>query len=364
MQLAIFHDYLDKTGGGERLVLTLARGLDADIITTDVDYDSIENLGFSDVNIISLGPTLKVAPFKQMHASMLFALCDFPDYDCYIFSGNWAHYAAAKHKPNLWYCHTPTRAFYDLKGFTLKNQKTPIHRLMADLWIRSHSYFNLRSISHVSKVVTNSTNTRHRISRYYGLDATVIYPPIPTERFHFAKEGSFWLSVNRLYPEKRVPLQIEAFKRTPEEQLKIVGWYSQGDHSRGNLGFLSDLPDNVEILGSISDEDLIELYAGCKGFLCTAMDEDFGMTPVEAMASGKPVVAVKEGGYLESVVDGVTGILVDPNAESIANAVRKISKEGSIKYKDACIERARLFDESIFLKKMEDAIQSVLSSFI
>ena len=85
------------------------------------------------------------------------------------------------------------------------------------------------------------------------------------------------------------------------------------------------------------------------------MDEDFGMTPIEAMAAGKPVIAVKEGGYLESVIDGVTGMLVDADVESIVKAVGIISKNPE-EYKDACLERAKIFDKSVFIKKMKEVI--------
>jgi glycosyltransferase involved in cell wall biosynthesis len=357
VRIAIFHDYIGSIGGGERLVLTLARGLGADVITTDVNHDSIKKLGFEDLRIASLGKVLPVAPFKQIHASLLFSCCSFPDYDFHIFSGNWAHYAAARHRPNLWYCHTPVRAFYDLKGFVLENQISPLHRLVAKVWIATHSYFDRRSLKHIDKIITNSENTRKRIRRYYGREAAVVYPPVQTGRFRWAEEGSYWLSVNRLYPEKRIPLQIEAFRRMPEERLKVVGWYSQGDHARGKLGYLSRLPENVELLGSVSDEELLDLYAHCKGLICTAMDEDFGMTPVEAMAAGKPVVAVREGGYLESVLDGVTGMLVEPEAESIARSIRQISAEGSARYKEACRARAELFGEGVFMKRMREEIE-------
>lgn len=357
-KIAIFHDYIGAIGGGERLVLTLARSLKADVISTDVNFESIKKMGFEDVNVITLGDVLKIAPFKQIHTTIKFYCCNFPGYDFYIFSGNWAHYAAAKHQPNLWYCHTPVRAFYDLRSYVLKNQKSPIHRYVARLWIYIHRYFDQRSIKNVNKIVTNSKNTLSRIKKHHKRDATVIYPPVPTDKYKYRCNGPFWLSVNRLYPEKRVPLQVEVFRQLPNEKLKIIGWYSEGDHAKEHLGYLSELPGNVEILGSVSEEELRDLYANCKGFICTAMDEDFGMTPVEAMAAGKPVVAVDEGGYKESVVDGITGRLVEPNVECIVKAIRGISEEGSAKYKEACKARAKLFDEGIFVQRMREEIDN------
>jgi len=359
MRIAVFHDYIGAIGGGEKLVLALARGLGADLITTDINKESVSKLGFDDVKIISIGRTPKIAPFKQIYASVLFASCKFPKYDFYIFSGNWAHYAARKHKPNLWYCHTPVRAFYDLREYTLANQKSPMHRAIARAWISIHSTFDLRTLKDINCIATNSINTGKRIKKYYGRDARIIYPPIPVNQFRSSDFGDYWLSVNRLYPEKRIPLQIEAFRKIPGERLKIAGWYSEGDHAKGKLGYLDHLPENVELLGSVSEEELVRLYAGCKGFICTAMDEDFGMTPVEAMASGKPVVAVREGGYMESVVDGVTGRLVEPTVASITGAVEEISRNGCAAYRAACLERARSFDESIFLDLIKNEIYKI-----
>ncbi|MEK6977615.1 MAG: glycosyltransferase [Candidatus Hydrothermarchaeota archaeon] len=359
MRVAIFHDYIGSIGGGEKLILSLARALDATVITTDVNERSLENMGFGGLRVSSLGETWKVAPFKQVSASLMFYRCDFSsEYDFFIFSGNWAHYASRHHRPNLWYCHTPVRAFYDLRDYVIRNQKTPIHRLVARGWIAVHSLVDRRSVSRIDGIVANSANTQERIRRYYGRESTVVYPPVPTASFRYKKNGDFWLSVNRLYPEKRVPLQIEAFRRLPHERLKIVGWYSKGDHAERSLGYLNSLPPNVELLGEVKEEELQGLYAECRAFITTSMDEDFGMTAIEAMAAGKPVVAVDEGGYRESVIDGVTGRLVGPTVEAITAAIEEVSREPG-RYREACEKRARAFDVSIFIERMKEEIETI-----
>lgn len=361
VKIAIFHDYIGSIGGGEKLVLTLARGLGADVITTDVDKDSVEMMGFEDVKIISLGETIKMPPLKQIYASLKFAMCDFSkEYDFFIFSGNWAHYAAGKHKPNMYYCHTPVRAFYDLKDQVINSQEKLWQRIIAKIWIEIHSWFDRSSINNANLIVTNSQNTSNRIRKYYKKDAVVIYPPIQTKNYNFEKNGNYWLSVNRLYPEKRIWLQLEAFRNLPNEKLKIVGGYSKGDHAEKNIKFLADVPSNVELIGKVSEEELCELYARCKGFITTAQDEDFGMTPVEAMASGKPVVAVNEGGYLETIIPGETGTLVKPEIAEITEAIKKASMDPE-KYRAACIAQAKKFDASIFLDKIRSEISKVIA---
>jgi glycosyltransferase involved in cell wall biosynthesis len=359
MKVAIFHDYIGTIGGGEKLVLTLARGLGADVITTDVDMDSVKKMGFEDVKIISLGETVKLPPLKQISASLRFALCNFSkDYDFFIFSGNWAHFAARRHKPNILYCHTPVRAFYDLYDVFLQRQSF-ITRLFFMAWVTIHKPIAEYYMKQVERIVTNSQNTRSRIKKYLHRDAEVIYPPVDTSKYCFKESGDFWLSVNRLYPEKRVELQIEAFRLMPGEKLIIVGDYAEGDHaSKYAEKIKHGLPKNVEMLGSVTEEELIDLYGRCKGHITTARDEDFGMTPVEAMAAGKPVICVREGGYIESVLNDTTGLLIEPEAKDIIRAVNIIS-ENPQGYRRVCEEQAKKFDTSVFIRGMKEKINAL-----
>jgi len=362
LKVAIFYDFIGAIGGGERVALTLARALGADIITTDVDSESVKRLGFEDVAIISLGKTIAFPPLKQISASAIFRRCDLSDdYDFFIFAGNWCHYAARRHKPNLWYCYSPVRAFYDLRGSVISRQPNPALRALAALWISLHMRFDRRSVKSIDRIVAISSNVQRRIMEAYGRSSSLVYPPVDVNKFKFGECGDFWLSVNRIYPEKRIDLQFQAFRDMPEERLLVVGGYSKGDHaSRYYKHLVETIPDNVEMLGEVSEEELIDLYAQCKGLICTAMDEDFGLTPVEAMASGKPVIAVNEGGFLESVVDGVTGRLVEARSDSIIEAVLEVSEEGCLPYKEACIERARGFSEDTFIRLIEDEIADVI----
>ncbi len=358
MRIAIFHDYIGAIGGGEKLILTLARELKADVITTDKDEESIKNMGFEDVNIISLGDTVKLPPLKQISASYKFAMCNYSDkYDFFIFSGNWAYFAAKKHKPNMWYCLTPTRAFYDLYDIFIKRQSFIVRNLFK-IWVTMHEPISKKFVDHVEFITTISKNVQKRIKKYHGLDSIIIYPAIDISRYHFEKYGDFWLSVNRLYPEKRVELQIDAFRQIPDENLVIIGGFAKGDHaSKYASSITKNLPNNVKLLGSISEDKLIELYAQCKGFITTAIDEDFGMTPVEAMAAGKPVIAVNEGGYLETVIDKKTGILIEPKTDDIINAVNIISKNPE-KYRKDCEEQTKKFEKSIFIQSMKNIIEN------
>jgi glycosyltransferase involved in cell wall biosynthesis len=357
LRFAIFLDYIGAIGGGERVALMLARALKGDIITTDADQETVKRLGYGDVRVISLGKTIKLSPFKQISASLLFAACDFSDeYDCFIFAGNWSHYAARRHHPNLWYCYTPVRVFYDLRASMVSMQPNAIRRFLARRWIIAHSWFDRRSVKNLDQVVAISANVQRRIKDYHDRSSEVIYPPVDTSKFRCDQYGDFWLSVNRIYPEKRIDLQFRVFSELLEERLVVVGGYAEGDHASSYYEELvRDIPENVEMRGAVSEADLVDLYARCKGLICTAVDEDFGLTPVEAMASGKPVVAVNEGGFRETVVEGETGMLVRADRDELVRAVKEIAS-GPERYKDACVERAKKFDTQVFLEGIQRLI--------
>jgi glycosyltransferase involved in cell wall biosynthesis len=166
--------------------------------------------------------------------------------------------------------------------------------------------------------------------------------------------------VNRLYPEKRLEIQYEAFRRLPNERLVVVGGYAHADHAEKYFRRLHP-PPNVEFRGEIDERELIRLYAQCRGLVCTAIDEDFGLTPVEAMASGKCVLATNEGGYRETIREGRTGFLLPPDAEAFAAKIRSLGDDLLRSMKDDCLDRARAFDESIFVEKMRGLIEGAPS---
>jgi glycosyltransferase involved in cell wall biosynthesis len=219
------------------------------------------------------------------------------------------------------------------------------------------------SVNDIDSITTISNNVQKRVKKYLMREADVIYPPVTIEKFCFKEYGDFWLSVNRLYPEKRIELQIESFRNMPDQRLIIAGGHAYGDHSEPYAReILNNLPANVEIKGEITEEELIDLYARCRGFICTAVDEDFGLTPIEAMASGKPVIAVNEGGFLETIT-GQTGILVSTSVSDIIDAIRIISAEPE-KYKISCQKRAHDFDISVFEQQMDKKIRYMMESVI
>ena len=118
-----------------------------------------------------------------------------------------------------------------------------------------------------------------------------------------------------------------------------------------------DKPPNVEFLGAVDDKTLKNLYTTCKGLITTAYDEDLGLTPIEAMASGKAVLATNEGGYRETVLDGKTGWLLPPQTGAFVKKIKELDRSKLERMKNACIERARVFDEKIFIETIRSIIE-------
>lgn len=350
---------MDNIGGAEMVGLILAKELDADFYTTNIDEEKSEKMGFSDIKLKSIGKVPINAPFRHQAALRKFRKLNLGNkYDFYIIDGDWAVSSAVNNKPNLWYVHSPIREIWDLYRYTRQNiVPFPLRRIF-DIWVGYNRYLNKKYIGYVDKIVCNSRNTQKRIKKYLHKDAIVINPPIETSKFHYKKNGDYWLSVNRLLVHKRVELQMKVFSKLPKEKLIIVGSYEQARHFQKYATYIKKIkPKNIEILSWVDNKELIELYANCKGLITTARDEDFGMTVVEAMASGKPVIAPKEGGHKETIADGVTGRLIDNiDVYRLIGAINEIG-ENPESYKKECLKQAKKFDTEVFIKRIKEQLR-------
>lgn len=364
MKIAVFHNYLDNIGGAEVLTLTLAQALSADIYSCARDTDNISRMGFS-LPVQLAGKIPAHPPHRQQDAARAFRRLNLNhQYDHFVITGDWAVSAAVTHHPNIWYAHGPKRELWDMYTYTREHivssrfhLPVTIIRLLFDVWVWYQRRLDRRYVANVDHIVCNSKTVQARIKKYLKRDATVVYPPCDTARFYNAKTGDYWLSVNRTSPPKRIELQIEAFRNLSQERLIIVGSYENTEHFLAYKRKLeANLPPNVEFRAHVPQAELVELYAHCKAFVTTARDEDFGMTAVEAMASGKAVIAPNEGGYRESVLPGETGILIDDiSVAKIVAAIEKINQNpGS--YCAASLARAKQFDTSRFIEAMRREI--------
>jgi len=336
-------------GGAERFIIDITRALDATIVTPGSLKNIDKTYDFHDVNIRFLNVKLPCEPLKQIKGMHLFSKLKL-DFDFYIATDDMSMHYLSDKAPHLYYVFTPRRAFYDMY-YDVMSTKQGIISIVYSLgiWL-----FRRHDRQYVNKNIKNiaciSNNVRNRIRKTYLRDAKVIYPCIDVSKYEHKPHKGYWLSVNRVDKWKRVDLQVEAFRQMPDMKLIIVGTVYD------SMQYIVDnAPGNVSFVGNVSERKLIKLYSECRGLITTAVDEDFGITPLEAMASGKPVIATKEGGYLETVIDGHTGILVSPCVDEIINAVSEISQSPD-KYKDACIIQANKFDYSIFKSNIKKEV--------
>jgi len=182
----------------------------------------------------------------------------------------------------------------------------------------------------VDYFIANSKTVQKRITKYYRRDSQVIYPPVETEHFFISDlktqeaEERYFLIGCRLVPYKRVDIVVEAFKKLGTDyKLKVFGDGLDLEHLKEIAGEAT----NIEFLGRISDDEKAVLYSRAQAFI-NPQEEDFGITPVESMASGRPVIAYRKGGVTETVIEGKTGLFFDEQtADAIAEAVRKFKSE-------------------------------------
>ena len=201
----------------------------------------------------------------------------------------------------------------------------------------------------VDHFIAISTEIQQRIKRYYQRDSGIIYPPVDIRRFApQSKHGDYYLIVSRLIPYKRIDLAIEAFNRLGLP-LVIAG----GGRDAARLEKLAK--PNVQFLGRVPDADLPDLLARCKAFIFPGR-EDFGITPVEAQASGRPVIAFGAGGALDTVIDGETGVLFEEQTvESISAAVKRCS---TLQFDPAAIRcHAEMFSTEAFKHQLTAFIE-------
>jgi glycosyltransferase involved in cell wall biosynthesis len=363
-KIAIFHNFMDNIGGAELVTLNLAKNLNADIYTTDYNLEKIEQMGFENIKIFSLGKIPFKMPFKHQIAFFKFRRLNLKKkYDFYIVSGEWAMSGLVNNKPNLWYIHGPLNEIWEFRDYIKKNLLKPWQVFPYEIWAMFNRFLSKKYIKHSKKLVCNSQNTQSRIKKYFKREARIICPSINTKEYCHNKPKDYWLSVNRLSPPKRVEMQVKAFLGLPNEKLIIVGSFDKNsDLSKAYQNHLIELGSkNIEFKSGLGFQELRSLFANSKGFITTAENEDFGITPVEAMASGKPVIAGNEGGYKETIINEKTGILIDNiNSDKLAKEIRKMSKEleqNSDKYKKACQEQAKKFDTQEFIKKIKEEIE-------
>lgn len=347
MRIAIAHDWLDVLDGGFKVVKTVANNFDSIIYTTNYEPEKIQ-YEFKEVE----SHPLRFSGFKgfrQIEAAKKFSKMEI-EADILFASGPLAKFSCINNHPNIWYCYTPMREIYDLYKFSLFKLGI-INRQFFRIWARIMRSMDQESVKHVDEIVSISNNVSERIQNFYKRKSITINAPVDISKFKHRKSEGFFLSVQRLYSTKRVDIQIDAFKNIKKELL-IVG---DGPEIQRLKRIATP---NIKFLGEVSEKKLNDLYSRCEAVIQTAKNEDFGLVPVEAMASGKPTIAVNEGGFKETMTDKTGILLSEPYAENLRNSIENFH---NYKFKRKDLQkRARDFSEQIFVKKLRKVFESMV----
>ena len=355
----VLHDFFTFPDGGEKVARILAESFHVELWTGQLDEGAFPDGYFGELEPRSLA-AYEASPGLLRFSKILqlwWAFAHFPATSASwtIFSGSLSPLAHKKITGNkVFYCHTPPRLLYDQKGFMLQ-QLSGWKRPFLKVIMLMYRFAYERAIRRMDIMITNSETVRARVRKYLGYDSLVIYPPCEIEKFRFIDQEDFYLSTARLDHLKRVDLIVEAFLKMPDKRLVVI---SGGPDMARIRRIAKDAP-NIEVQGWIDEERLSNLIGRCISTIYIPRDEDYGISPVESMAAGKPVIGVREGGVLETVVHGETGLLVrsNPGEEDIVAAVRQMDPLTAINMREACENRAKLFSKEVFLEKMRAVVK-------
>lgn len=362
MRVALLHDYLNQAGGAERVLLALSKLYPEAPIFTLV-HDAKHLNGFEDKNIKT--SFLQKMPFAKSHIRWYLPLMptaveelNLSDYDVVISSSSALIKGAITHPQTLHicYCHTPTRYLWsETHSYSKEIKEGRLVKHILPFVLNKLRTWDQLASQRVDHFIANSNFVKERIKNYYHRDSDVIYPPVDTENFYISKDlGDYYLVVGRLKPYKKVDLVVKAFNKL-NIPLKIIGTGEEEAKLRKMA------KSNIEFLGHLPEEKKREYYSKCLAFI-NPQEEDWGITPVEAMASGRPVIAYQAGGVLETVKDGVTGKFFDEQSwEALIDTILKFKP---YEYDPQVIKQhADQFNTRHFYDKMKNFVDQKWSEF-
>lgn len=365
MKVALIHDHLAQDGGAEKVLKVFADLYpDAPIYTLLYEKKNVlKNFHGRKIEtsiIQKLPGGVKHYQWYMPFMPMAVEFFDLRQYDLVISDAS-AFAKGVITSPDtlhICYCHTPTRYLWDYTHQYINELKYNKYlKKIISLVLNYIRLWDRQAADRVDKFIANSKTVQQRIKKYYRRDSTIVYPPVELDKFFISDhlEGYFLIG-GRLAPYKRVDLVIEACNKL-NKRLKVFG--DGVDLNR--LKEIAGDNENIEFLGRVDDKIKAELYSKCQAFI-NPQEEDFGITVIEAMASGRPVIAYRKGGAAETVKEGITGEFFNKQtAEDLIGALKNFN---SYKYDPKIIrEHAEKFSTERFKSEIKQFIEEEFVKF-
>jgi glycosyltransferase involved in cell wall biosynthesis len=363
LRVAIIHYWLVGMRGGEKVLESLCTMFpQADIFTHAYRPDKISaQIRGHRVITTSVGKLPLADRMYQKYLPFMPAALDALDlsgYDLVLSSeaGPAKGVVAPVDTPHLCYCHSPMRYIWDQYSIYHANAGLLTKALMPAMARRLRTW-DVETAARPDRIIANSRHVANRIQKYWRRDADVINPPVSVHKFSAAApqdRGGYYLWLGELAPYKRPDLAIEAFNRL-DRPLFVIGGPGKAEAQLARKA-----KANIRFLGRVDDERLRRYLASCRALIFPG-EEDFGIVPVEAMASGRPVIAYGRGGVLDSVVNGETGMMFDEQSvEGLIDAVERFEASG-LEHVDPqrFVRHAAQFSEPVFRRKMTRVLQQI-----
>ncbi len=363
LRVALVHDYLNQSGGAE-VVLRWIHHIfpDAPIYTLIYDPELVPP-DFRNWDIRPVGWS-RYLPFKRklykyyllIYPSMIEQI-NLDDYDLVISSSYlWAKGVLTRSETlHICYCHTPMRQAWELYFQYKESYSKFISKFIYPFAFNYLRIWDRVSADRVDKFIANSATVQKRIAKFYRRDSVVIHPPVEIGNIKPSfEEGDYYICISRLVPYKKIDLAVRAFNELGR-RLVVVGTGPQ-------LGYLKRIArENIRFEGFVSEERKIELLRHARALIFPG-EEDFGITPVEAQAAGRPVIAYGRGGVTETVIDGLTGVFFYEQTEkALIDAVVKFEQMSFDP--QLAVNNARHFGVQHFVSRMRQFITDSVAEF-
>ncbi len=360
MKLALVHDWLNQIGGAEDVLETLVEMFPRTPIYTSMYWREGMPPSYQSWDIRTTwmdrlpGIYRHHQPYLPLYP-LAFARLNLSGYDLVLSNkSGFCHGVRTGDAVHICYCLAPTRYIWDFEAYALREAIVPALKIA--LWpiiglLRRWDYSAAQRVSHFIAI---SRHIQVRIKRYYGRDATVIHPPVETDRFQPAPtHGDYYLIVSRLIPYRRIDVAVHAFN-----QLGLPLIIAGDGRDRERLESLAG--PTITFLGRVPEEDLPDLFARCRAYVLPG-EEDFGIAPVQAQAAGRPVIAFSAGGALDTVIEGETGTFFhQPTPPALATVVRSFDPDAIDPR--ICRANAGRFGVGVFKEKLGRFIQDKMTT--